>query len=87
MNNEKFTMGNPNLVNINTPLNQRLNNESLRVLSEDDWKFWKDNGYVIIQNAIPEEYINRTRDLIWAFEEKDPVEPSTCIPLRAVKSR
>jgi len=28
-----------NILEIVTPLNERLNNEPLRVLSEEDWKF------------------------------------------------
>ena len=28
-------------------LNKRPHNESLRVLSEEDWNFWKSNGYVV----------------------------------------
>jgi len=28
-------------------LNDRSNGEPLRVLSEEDWKFWIENGYVI----------------------------------------
>jgi ectoine hydroxylase-related dioxygenase (phytanoyl-CoA dioxygenase family) len=59
------------------PLNQRLNNEPLRELSEEDFMFWKENGYVIIHDAIPQEYIERTKNLIWEFEEKDPNDPST----------
>ncbi|MBM7654698.1 phytanoyl-CoA dioxygenase family protein [Neobacillus cucumis] len=66
-----------NILEIVTPLNERLNNEPLRVLSEEDWKFWKENGYVIIRNAIPKDHIERLEKLIWEFEEKDPNDPST----------
>lgn len=58
-------------------LNKRENNEPLRVLSEEDWSFWKENGYVIIKNAIPKENIERLKDIMWEFEEKDPNDPST----------
>ena len=34
-------------------LNTRKNNESLRVLSDEQWKFWVHKGYVVIKNAIP----------------------------------
>ena len=30
-------------------LADRENGESLRVLSEEDWTFWKHNGYVVIK--------------------------------------
>lgn len=58
-------------------LNQRENDEPLRVLSEDDWTFWKENGYIIIPDAIPEENVKATKNLIWEFEEKDPNDPET----------
>lgn len=66
-----------NILEITIPLNQRLNNEPLRVLSEEEFKFWKENGYVIVRNAIPQEYIDRTVNLIWEFEEKNPNDSST----------
>lgn len=49
----------------------------LRVLSEDDWKFWIENGYIIIKNAVPREQALRTAEFIWEFEEKDPNDQST----------
>ncbi|MDX2305317.1 MAG: phytanoyl-CoA dioxygenase family protein [Microscillaceae bacterium] len=58
-------------------LNERKNNETLRVLTESDWDFWKHNGYIIIKNAVPQENIEATAQLIWDFEEKDPHHPET----------
>ena len=49
----------------------------LRVLSEEDWCFWIENGYVIIKNAVPREQALQTADFIWEFEEKDPNDPNT----------
>ncbi|MDR6123990.1 hypothetical protein QFZ87_003587 [Bacillus sp. SLBN-46] len=66
-----------NILEIEIPLNERKNNEPLRVLSEEDWKFWKENGYVIIRNAIPQDHIERLVRLIWEFEEKDANDSST----------
>lgn len=66
-----------NILDIKTSLNQRLHNEPLRVLSEEEWNFWKENGYVIIPNAIPKDHIEKTVNLIWEFEEKDPKDSST----------
>jgi ectoine hydroxylase-related dioxygenase (phytanoyl-CoA dioxygenase family) len=66
-----------NILEIVTPLNERLNNEPLRVLSEEDWKFWKENGYVVIRNAVPKEHTDRIVKLIWEFEEKDSNDSST----------
>jgi hypothetical protein len=66
-----------NILEIEIPLNDRKNNEPLRVLSEEDWKFWKENGYVVVRNAIPQDHIDRLVKLIWEFEEKDPNDSST----------
>ncbi|MDQ1146543.1 ectoine hydroxylase-related dioxygenase (phytanoyl-CoA dioxygenase family) [Bacillus sp. SORGH_AS 510] len=66
-----------NILEIEIPLNERKNNEPLRVLSEEDWKFWKENGYVVVRNAIPRDHIDRLVKLIWEFEEKDPNDLST----------
>lgn len=57
--------------------NKRENSESLRVLSEDDWTFWEENGFIIINQAVPEENVKAARDILWKFEEKDPDDPIT----------
>ena len=70
--------GNPSTAkSSNVKLNDRSNGKVLRVLSEDDWQFWKHNGYVIIKNAVPEEQIKRLAAFLWEFEEKDPDDPET----------
>lgn len=66
-----------NILEISVPLNHRVNKESLKVLSEEDWTFWKENGYVVIRNAVPKDHIDKLVNLIWEFEEKDPSDPST----------
>jgi ectoine hydroxylase-related dioxygenase (phytanoyl-CoA dioxygenase family) len=58
-------------------LNDRSNGKPLKVLSEEDWQFWIQNGYVIIKNAVPKENAERLAKLIWEFEEKDPNDPET----------
>lgn len=58
-------------------LNDRSNGKPLKVLSEDDWKHWIDNGYVIIKQAVPREQAEETASFLWEFEEKDPSDPST----------
>ncbi|MGV3557232.1 phytanoyl-CoA dioxygenase family protein [Larkinella arboricola] len=58
-------------------LNDRSNGKPLRVLSEDDWKFWIENGYIVIKNAVPKEQAERLAQLLWEFEEKDPNDPET----------
>ncbi|MDT0606494.1 phytanoyl-CoA dioxygenase family protein [Croceitalea rosinachiae] len=58
-------------------LNDRSNGKQLRVLSEEDWKFWKHNGYIVIKNAVPREQAQATANFLWEFDEKDPNDSST----------
>ncbi len=58
-------------------LRQEATPDSLRVLSIEDWKFWKHNGYVIIKNAVPREQAKQTAEFLWEFEDKDPNDKST----------
>lgn len=65
--------GNPSTAKSNkVRLSDRANGEPLRVLSEQDWKFWKYNGYVVVKNALSREQAQRTAEFLWEFEEKDP---------------
>jgi hypothetical protein len=50
---------------------------ALRVLSQDDWHQWRENGYIVIKNAVPKEQVKATADFLWEFEEKNPDDPST----------
>ncbi len=58
-------------------LNDRSNGEPLKVLSEEDWQFWKHNGYVIVRSVISKEQAEKTAAFLWEFEEKDPNNPDT----------
>jgi len=49
----------------------------LRVLSQADWQHWTTNGYVIVRQAVPAANVERLVGLLWAFDEKDPDDPST----------
>jgi hypothetical protein len=70
--------GNPSTSKSSTvKLNDRSNGEPLRVLSEEDWKFWIENGYIVIKNAVPKDQVKRMADFLWEFEEKDPNDPET----------
>src|SRR6478735_783592 len=70
--------GNPSTAKSSTvKLNDRSNGEPLRVLSEADWNFWTDNGYIVIKNAVPREQALATANFLWEFEEKDPNDPGT----------
>jgi len=70
--------GNPSTAKSSTiKLNDRSNGEPLRVLTEDDWNFWTENGYIVIKNAVPKEQVERTAQFLWEFEEKDPNDKET----------
>lgn len=58
-------------------LNDRSNGKPLRILSEEDWKFWLYNGYIVVKNAIAKEQAQETAQFLWEFEEKDPRNPDT----------
>lgn len=58
-------------------LRTSIGNKPLQVLSEDDWYFWLENGYVVIKNAVPREQALKTAAFIWDFEGKDANDPET----------
>ncbi|GJM27996.1 MAG: phytanoyl-CoA dioxygenase [Cyclobacteriaceae bacterium] len=58
-------------------LNDRSNWDSLSVLSEADWEFWINNGYIVVKKAVSREQAEATANFLWEFEEKDPQDPST----------
>jgi hypothetical protein len=58
-------------------LREQADPASLKVLSVEDWAFWKHNGYVVVKKAVPLENVQRLAALLWEFEEKDPNDPST----------
>ncbi len=61
-------------------LSDRSGNDAdqpLRVLSEADWKFWKENGYIVIKQAVPRQQAERLANFLWEFEEKDPNDNTT----------
>jgi len=58
-------------------LNDRSDGRPLRVLTEEDWQFWKHNGYIVIRGAVPREQALATAAFLWEFEEKDPADQRT----------
>lgn len=58
-------------------LNDRSNGQALRILTEEQWSFWRHNGYIVIKNAVPREQALATADFLWEFEEKDPNNPES----------
>lgn len=46
-------------------LNTRKNNESLRVLTDEQLKFWVHKGYIVIKNAILKGQTKSTANFLW----------------------
>ena len=46
-------------------------------LSEEDLRFWKENGYVVAREVIPIENCRATERAIWEFAGMDPDDPET----------
>ncbi|GAA4419610.1 DUF1479 family protein [Nibrella viscosa] len=77
-NNHKDIPGNPSTAtSSHIKLNDRSAGKPLRVLSEADWQFWIENGYIVIKNAVPREQAGQLASFLWEFEEKDPSDPNT----------
>lgn len=77
-NQHKDIPGNPSTAKSSAiKLRQEATEDSLRVLTMEQWDFWKENGYVVIKNAVSREQAAQTAAFIWEFEEKDPNDQST----------
>jgi hypothetical protein len=77
-NEHKDIPGNPSTAKSSAiKLNDRSNGKPLRVLSEADWQFWLQNGYIVIKNVVPKEQVDRLAAFLWEFEEKDPHDSET----------
>ncbi|MGB3586651.1 MAG: phytanoyl-CoA dioxygenase family protein [Tunicatimonas sp.] len=78
MNAHQDIPGNPSTaISSQIKLNDRSNGKPLQVLSEEDWQFWIENGYVVIKDAVPREQAERLANFLWEFEEKDSNNPET----------
>ena len=77
-NDHKEIPGNPSIAKSSSlHLNSPPNNEPLRVLTEKEWDFWIEKGYVVIKQAISRQEALDTASFLWEFEEKDPNNPET----------
>lgn len=57
--------GNPSVATTSQiKLSTRENGEPLRVLSEEDWKFWIENGYIVVKNAVSKEQAKKLADFL-----------------------
>ena len=65
--------GNPSTAkSSNVKLRTAATADTLRVLTIEQWNFWRENGYIVIKNAVPKAQAQATADFLWEFEEKDP---------------
>lgn len=69
--NPSTSMSSKNIVNTNP------NYSPLRVFTTDQWRFWCENGYIVLKNAVSKEQADQTAEFLWEFEEKNPNDPST----------
>ncbi len=51
--------------------------DTLKVLTLEQWNFWREQGYVVIKNAVPREQVEQTAAFLWEFEDKKPDDKST----------
>ena len=77
-NQHKDIPGNPSTaksskVNLRTEATE----DTLRVLTIDQWNFWKENGYIVIKNAVSRAQAAETAAFLWEFEDKDPNDKDT----------
>lgn len=77
-NHRKSIPGNPSTAT-NSPirLNDRSHGQPLGLLSEKDWDFWIENGYVIVKDTIPKPQARRLAKYLWEYEGKDPDDMDT----------
>lgn len=47
-----------------------------KVLTPEDLKFWDENGYVVVHNAVPKENLDAVVDAIWTFLGIDRNNPN-----------
>jgi len=70
--------GNPSTAMSSTvKLRTEASADTLRVLTMEQWNFWKEKGYVVIKNAISKDQAEATANFLWEFEEKDASDNST----------
>ena len=70
--------GNPSTAKSSTVmLRTEATADSLRVLSLEQWNFWRENGYIVIKNAVPREQAAQTAAFLWEFEDKKPNDKET----------
>jgi hypothetical protein len=46
----------------------------MAIITEDMKQFFRENGYILIKNAVPKEHCRQTVDTIWEFMGKNPAD-------------
>lgn len=46
-------------------------------LSEDDLRFWGENGYVVVPSVITPDEVNALAEVVWTAAGADPADPAT----------
>ncbi len=70
VNEHKDIPGNPSVAKSSSvSLRTEATFDSLRVLTIEQWEFWRDQGYVVIKNAVPANQVKQTADFLWEFDE------------------
>ncbi|MFV8184190.1 MULTISPECIES: phytanoyl-CoA dioxygenase family protein [unclassified Streptomyces] len=69
-----------------TQLRDIEKSQPLRVLSEDDFAFWKTYGYVVVRNAISPGAAKSLLEFAWEFQGLDPDRPETWYQEREFRS-
>ncbi len=69
-----------------TPLRDLHKSLPLRVLSEEDFAFWRTYGYVVVREAIPSAAAAALLEFAWEFQGLDPHDPQTWYAEREYRS-
>ncbi len=69
--------GNASVARFSGKFNERPNNEGLRMLSDEQWTFWKNNGYVVLKQIVSKENINAVENFLWEFQDMDKNDPAS----------
>lgn len=78
VNEHKDIPGNPSVAKSSSvSLRTEATSDSLRVLTIEQWEFWRDQGYVVIKNAVPANQVKQTANFLWKFEDKKADDKST----------
>ena len=50
---------------------------AFRVLTREQWEFWRRTGYLVVPDVVPSELCDRAADALWRFLDADPDDPTT----------